>query len=275
MSKYAVDDSSLTAVADAIRAKGDTQAALTFPNGFVSAVNDIPTGVVTLKPFVIRPDAELVKTFSYDKYIVADEGVTIPAYTTTSKTLKASATLEETYTINYADYNWYVLIRALTIPEYSIATKAKGRDEYHFSFTMYEVTEIAAGEVKALLDPTKATTSRTASLVATGAFSRIVYWSSATAIGAYSTTTYGTVQSIVAPTLANSVITFNTPTFIVRGNTTYLVNTFMNALTDIRYQWVIEVYRAPKGNLNLDGWGQYMQAQHILDCVYSADHKLT
>lgn len=44
-----VQDSSLTAVADAIRAKGGTSAQLAFPAGFVSAVEAIPTGGGTVQ----------------------------------------------------------------------------------------------------------------------------------------------------------------------------------------------------------------------------------
>ena len=44
MTKMLVEDTSLTTVANAIRTKGGTTGALTFPNGFVSAVNGIKTG---------------------------------------------------------------------------------------------------------------------------------------------------------------------------------------------------------------------------------------
>lgn len=44
MANYVVSDTSLTAVADAIRTKGGTSANLTFPTEFVSAINAIPTG---------------------------------------------------------------------------------------------------------------------------------------------------------------------------------------------------------------------------------------
>ncbi len=224
---------------------------------------------------VMRPDAVLMKTFSYDKYITADEGIDIPAYTTTSKTLKATAALDETYTISYTDYNWYILERTLTIPEYSISSKAKGRFEYGFSCSMYEVADIPGSTLHALIDPTKAATSRSVSLVTVGTLVRVVYWSSGTAISTYATGAYGAVQGIVAPALASGVITFNTPNLIVRGSTSYLTSTYMNAITDIRYQWVFEVYRAPKNNANLDGWGQSAQAKHIAECVASSTHKLT
>lgn len=44
MANYLATDTDLTAVADAIRQKGGTSAALAFPAGFVSAIGDIPTG---------------------------------------------------------------------------------------------------------------------------------------------------------------------------------------------------------------------------------------
>lgn len=44
MGKYAVSDSSLSAVANAIRTRGGTSEPLAFPVGFVSAVEAIPTG---------------------------------------------------------------------------------------------------------------------------------------------------------------------------------------------------------------------------------------
>ena len=45
MSNYLTTDTELTSVADAIRAKGGTSAPLTYPDGFVSAIGAISTGV--------------------------------------------------------------------------------------------------------------------------------------------------------------------------------------------------------------------------------------
>lgn len=44
MANYLTTDTELTSVADAIRTKGGTSADLTYPTGFVSAINAIPTG---------------------------------------------------------------------------------------------------------------------------------------------------------------------------------------------------------------------------------------
>lgn len=44
MANYLVTDTELTSVANAIRTKGGTNASLTWPNGFVNAINAISTG---------------------------------------------------------------------------------------------------------------------------------------------------------------------------------------------------------------------------------------
>lgn len=45
MTVYRTNDTDLKKVADAIRAKGGTSANLTYPNGFVTAIQNIPTGI--------------------------------------------------------------------------------------------------------------------------------------------------------------------------------------------------------------------------------------
>ena len=265
-------DAGLGDIADAIRAKGGTSADLTFPSGFVSAIQGIKP---ILKMGVLRPDAELMKTISYDKLIHADEEVTMPGYTTTQTVLKATAALSETYTISYGSYDWYILIRTLTIPTYNVSTKGKGRAEYHFSSTMYEIAEIPANTIHALVEPTRKYSSRTVSMPATAAVSRLVYYSGASTLTAYSTAAYGPHQSIVAPAVNSGVLTFNSPDLRTRGSTSYYTQTYMDATTDIRYQYVIEVWRAAKSSLNLNGWGQKHQVLHIIDCAQSDTHKLT
>ena len=44
MADYKVSDTNLSAIADAIRTKGGTSSGMSFPNGFVNAIGNIPTG---------------------------------------------------------------------------------------------------------------------------------------------------------------------------------------------------------------------------------------
>ena len=227
-----------------------------------------------IKEILIRPDAELVKTYSYDKYIVDDEGVTLPAYTTTATTLLASSDLTPTITLDYTNYNYYVVQRTLTIPEYSVTSKAKGRVEYQFSSYFVEVGDLDANTMHTMIDTSKYITSRNITSIATNV-GKMVYWTSGSAITCYSTAAYGTYQTMTAPTISSSVLTLKTPALATRGSTTYFTSTYMNALTDIRYQWIIEVWRSPKGNLNIDKWGSSHNMEHIIECVNTNSHDLT
>lgn len=54
MAEYLAKSEDLTAVADAIRAKGGTDAQLMFPDGFVGAVQAIPTGTSITDGIVVK-----------------------------------------------------------------------------------------------------------------------------------------------------------------------------------------------------------------------------
>lgn len=239
------------------------------------------SGVATLKMGVVRPDAELVQTWSDDYYVNEDKGVTIPAYSTTATTLVAAAELTSTATLSNANYRYYVLERFLTIPEYSITTKGAGREEYHWSSYCYEIVNILGGEIPALVDSTTYASRNVAVFVA-GAQIRQLYWSSATALALYTATTYGVAQVVTAPsisgaTAASPTLTITAPSCTIRGSTTYLSSTYYNAINDIRCQYVIELYRVPRdtNNYGIDGWGVHSQTVHVLDCIKSSTHKLT
>ena len=247
-------------------------------NGTGIDVSQYATADVAVSPILtmgtIRPDAELIKTVTYDKWIVQDEEITLPGYTTTATTLKASSDLtDDTVTFSYGSYNYYVLERMLTIPKYSEPGHGKGRVEYHVSSYLYEIGEILPNSFITLDGNAKAYTSRTVSVVANGMY-RLFYWNAATTVTAYSTAAYGVYQTATAPTVSSGVLTLKTPALLTRGSTTYFTSTYMSALTDIRYQWVIQVYRAPKSNLNLDGFGQTTHIAHILNCVNNNNQKL-
>jgi len=232
-------------------------------------------GTTILQRGVMRPDATLEKTYSFDQYLKADLEINPISYTTTSTTLVAAANLSPTYTCDFTNYSYYVLIRMATIPEYSITTKGKGREEYALNSCCYEITEIPANSIHALVDTTKYITSVTRGVYQAGNNAREVYYSSSSALAAYNSAAYGYNQTVNAPSLSSSTLTLKSPALIVRGNTTYFVNTYMNAVTDVRYQYVIEVWRAPKNNLNLDGWGLATQWDKMNEDILSSTHKLT
>lgn len=226
-----------------------------------------------VKMGALRPDAELVKTWSYDGMMIADLGVEVPAYVaSSSKTVKTTETLG-TYVMDTADHNWLVLTRTLTIPIYSTDAVAKGREEYQYSSYAYEYVDIPDGTVHALVDPTK-TAAVNRALVTMNGHIGLIHWSTATGIAAYNSTWYGIAQRETAPTSLKGTLTVKSPAIVMRGNGTYFSQTYWEAMTDCRIQYVIELYRTPK-SADVDGWVLTSQALHVIDCAQSADHKLT
>ena len=88
--------------------------------------------VIPYKPGYLRTDAELVKTITYEKLAVTDEGYTIPEYTTTSTTYIASESLTDTVSLDLSTYNYFITEVFFSYPTYNITTTAKGRVEYYF-----------------------------------------------------------------------------------------------------------------------------------------------
>jgi len=137
---------------------------------------------------VLLPAAELVQTYSYDKYIVEDEGVTIPAYSTSSATLKASESLTSTVSLNLTNYDYYVLERFLTMPTYNTTTKQKGRPVYQIYTMAYEIISNPSGTFK---DGNTSYASRITSVTTAGGGGRCIYWSSGTAVTSANQNSYG------------------------------------------------------------------------------------
>ena len=242
-------------------------------------------GTVTLKPYAIRPDAELLQTYSDDFLVVTDKSVTIPAYVTSSTTLITGGTaLTPVLTLSNANYRYLIVMRYLTIPQYNITTTDLGRQEYTVMSSMYEIPAFATNVFSALVNTTKYASRNVAVLAAGNAFIRCIYWSSATAIKPYTANSYGCAQTInTAPaissgTAASPTLTFYTPNVVIRGSSTYLSSTYWSAITDIRCQYIYEVYRIPastSSTYGIDGWGHYNNMNKLITCAQSSTHKLT
>ena len=302
-------DADLTSVANAIRTKGGTSGQLAFPNGFVSAVQNIPTGttptgtkqisitqngtatenvadyanaeittnVPQMQRSVLRPDAELVETWSYDKLWIAEEGETLPAYSTTAQTLKASEELEVTHEWDLDNYKYFVLIRGLVIPIYNTDRIARGRVEWSSSNAAYELLYSPAETFRALVDSTKSYDSTVIGWNPAGYMCyRMPYFTnSAGIVSVYSGTGFGVWINMMQPTYTGGVLHINSPSFTLRCQANILDQPFYEAFDDIRFQWVIELWREPVGSLTYNGWIANQELDRILECVYSTNHKLT
>lgn len=219
------------------------------------------------KKYVMRPDAELVHTYSDDKLAVEDLGLTIPAYATSSKTLKAAINLSPTITLDTDNYNYYLVFRCLSIPIYNTSEKVAGRCDYVASSNMYEISYHRAGAASPIdgSDPGSLLLPAVQSITA-GMVYRCVYWRSSTNLSvAGSTTGYGTYISGTTPAISGKVITPRSPAYGIRGHSTYMSSTAWGQMVDIREQWIEEVWRAPIANL--EGWNHLSTFTSIFNDV--------
>lgn len=238
------------------------------------ADGSLATGTLALKQAGIRPDAEKIQTWSYDKLIVEDEGIAVKTYTTSASTLKASSLLSPTIPCD-ENYDYLVAIRGICYPIYNDGTAAsgKGRPEFFLLSDIQEITQIPANTAKTANGTYYKNVSRATSAVQQN--NRLLYWSSATAMG-FSNTQYGVYMAASSSTtISNTAINVYSPALMERGSTTYFVNTFMNAVSDIRYQWIIDVWRIPKNSWNINGWSHGSQLEALAAQASTASRTLT
>lgn len=235
-------------------------------------VNPIPSSFIVQKASV-RPDAELVKTWTYDKRVVADEHVTIPAYSTTAVTLVASADLD-IYIVDNATYTYLVVERVLSIPEYkSTYTGGAGKQEYALSTTNYELMYMPGGTFETL-DGTRAATY-SAALQSHGTYTRYLYWNAATTVTLYTSAGYGAGHTFTAPAIASGdTLTIKSPAFTIRGHTTYMKQAVFEQVDDIRNQYVIELWRVKRAPDLVNGWDNNSSVDSIVNDIKNNNCKL-
>jgi len=211
------------------------------------------------KKFVMRPDAELVQTYSEDYLAVADKGKTLPSYSTSSQTIVASKTLSPNVTVDSTNYDYFVTMRGLSIPQYNTTTKQNGRCDYTVTSYVYEPVVVPANDIHTI-DGTKSYNVKKTTIINHTA-GRLLYWTSATAISTSNSTAYGAYVAGVAPTFGQT-LTVKSPTCGIRGHTSYMTSDAWAMMTDIRYQWIIEVWKAP--STEVIGWEHTNAIRSIL-----------
>lgn len=205
-------------------------------------------------PFALRPDAEAWKTYTYDQLIVEDEGVTIPTYAETNKSLKASSSLE-VLDLDTANYYYYVVAESIGIPIYNTATTSAKRADHTTSVSAWEIFYMPANFVKTREGYLFQASQCVAVPLTTQ--TKLYYYSDPTTIGGAGGT-YGAYASLQAPTLGGMqdayTLTVKSPILGLRGNSSYFASTSWSQMTDVRYKYKITVYRAKRNNVPTDGW---------------------
>ena len=234
---------------------------------------EITTNVPQMQRLILRPDAELLQSWTYDKRIVADEGIAIPAYSTSNQTLMASDQIAE-ITADVENYRYYTTTRSLAIPEYDTTDVGRGRFEWSSMVSNCEFVFTPMEELYPLVDGEYRIATNSAAAQSSVSY-RGLYFTSSTGISIYASTGYGIWTPNIAPTYVGGNIRIHTPNFTMRGQPNILDQPFWEALTDIRFQYVIELWRVPNDSLQYKGWQAQQSADKVLDCLGRTDHKLT
>lgn len=235
-------------------------------------------GSTELKLGAIRPDAELVKKWTYDKLLVEDEDVTIPAYTTSQASLFSGANFAETVQLDLSTYDYYMTHRLVARIMYSSQSVGAGRLEYALQTGGVEIVMYPAGTYF-YGGPS---TSAISTVQITGTAYRLVYYNSSSSIDTQSPSTrYGvyTADTQFASVLSgystiNPTLTARRPPLSIRGHSTYFSSTYWALIEDIRFQFVSELWRAPK-TANIDGYAVKSQLDHIIACMNTQSETLT
>ena len=231
-----------------------------------------------MKMGIIRPDAEMIQEWTYDKLIVDDEEKTIPAYTTNTATLLAASNLSPTVTTDRDNYDYFVVLRGLAYPIYaSGTTMASAFPEYSLNAFFYEMLYTPIGAMKAL-NGVVSNSARLCNVTAMGNMGRLMYWTSASDVALNASSTYGAYVNGQSPSVSTNAtrttLTVKTPQLNMRGHATYMSSAAWAAVEDVRYQWVQQLWRVARGN-GTNGWTSNSNMQHNIDCTNSSTHKLT
>ena len=220
----------------------------------------------------LRPDAELVHSWTYDRYIVQDEGVTIPSYSTSVKTLKASETLASGIAHDFSTYNYFFVCKGLATPVYSNEVPLYGRQYYGMKLSRGELYALSPSEA---IDSMKYSSKK---IIPTGTVNTVIHVyndSSAERVNVIGTAygaNFGSEQISMLAT--NYSMKASSPALRLQGHKTYFSSAVWACLEDVRYQYILELWRSPKGNLNIDGFNFYSLFKHVSDC-YKGDGTLT
>lgn len=219
---------------------------------------------------VLRGDAELVQKWTYDKLAVEDEGYTIPAYTTAQQTVKAG----QSVSVSVADgYNYYLTARGIAYPVYSSTSVGKGRQEVFVYSASYEVVNIPQAEFEAD-NGTKANGNETSSTVYASKYYDL-FWSGSSSLMASNNTISGASMSMSSNVyISNGMFNFSTPSLYLTGSSTQYNTTYWGYTTDIRYQYIIELYRVPT-DADVRGFNYLSQLAQANNCWKSDSKTLT
>lgn len=222
-------------------------------------------------PDVLIPNATLIETFTDTRFLVTDDGATLPETLDSSGTNVGTQSAVGTCTLDTNNYYYYVVSFYFAKPEYGNVTPAKAMFDHQIYTQNYEILPPYVCPVfqsnSNIMTPTLAN-----SVVAgSGSFVRSIYWTSASAATSVNNTSYGVLCQLKSPTISgsyannNEVLTVYRPNIRFRTHNTYFSSTFYAALTDVKYKYIFKIYRAPKNSsISESGWQLNQRLQTLI-----------
>jgi hypothetical protein len=248
MSDYLVTDTELTSIANAIRTKGGTAAALEFPTDFVSAIGAIPSGGGALD--WLGQGTELVSViYPVTTTYLKDTNFHGWTPTTSQKTIKAAAEIEAiTLDLSTYDYicRWDVNINL----NYSSSNAWEQKIYACVGFTSVYRRPSNYMELTGQLDAYNACTVHTLGQYSkglNGASNDYAWYATSALYGFYATPQVATIMDTSEAFLS---LKFKTPTIICKCTSTYLTTASAQLIDENTSNFKIKgtLYRCPRGN---------------------------
>ena len=254
-----------TLTTKSITANGTYNASSDSADGYSSVTVNVSGG--TVKMGALRSDAELVQSWTSDKLFVQDMLGTIPAYTTSNTSIVSTENLTPIVDVDFTTYDYILVYRCLNTPIYSNGTNmGTGKLIHSLEAGTCELVSLPEAEY------VSGYITGVANAVVTQNNKKTVYAGSSSSVSIVTlSTVYGIYNNFINPAIsgnltANGTITAKSPSVTMRGSSTYFSSTYWGALTDIRLQYVIELWRSPKASpINCYAVGS--QELHIIDCA--------
>ena len=213
--------------------------------------------------------AELLQKWTYDKLIVEDEEITLPVWSSSSQTLKASANLSPSVNCDLDDYNYFYVLRCLAYPIYKNNDDYAGKTEYSIYVHCAQLMCLPADKISS-----KSGSHISSDYITVASASQVycIYWLNNNTVNR-TNTLYGGTFVHTYPTYTNGALTLKTPQLGMRGGSSYYSQTAYDNTDDIRFQYVIELYRTSKQDISVISL--MSQVDHIVDNLNNNNWTLT
>ena len=250
MANYVTSDQALSSIANAIRAKCGTDAALEYPAGFVSAVQALPQMTSPLS--WMGKDVELVNgNFYLKEFTLKDTDFNNWTPSTTAKDIVATENAG-TFVADLANYDYYIVWESGVDPVYTGTPTQKALTQLERAYQVQQIQKRPSSWANIGLNNFNGNACVS---VYTGSFLR--YYGTTTGTSTYTwATSYGFYHTVTAATFSNSTsdtptVTVKTPKLSARCSTTYLSTTNAGLIDKANSKCFIscKIYRVKKGGI--------------------------